>query len=80
MKNIYRDMFEMEKIVRASDLNWTIIQPYYLTDRGHTGVYRIEHDKHVDNATKISREDVGDLMVKEATSDQNMKKAITIGY
>jgi len=70
----------MERIIRASDLDWSIIQPYYLTDDPHTGEYRTEYDKHVDKAKKISREDVADLMIKEATSNKNVKRTIRIAY
>ena len=37
---IYRDMMEMEKIVMASDTDWTIVRPAALTDDPATGRLR----------------------------------------
>jgi putative NADH-flavin reductase len=64
LKDHYADLARMESIVRASDLDWTIVAPPKLTDGPRTGRYREAVDVDVRNGLSISRADVADYIVK----------------
>jgi putative NADH-flavin reductase len=70
-KDHYADLARMERIVRASGLDWTIVAPPKLTDGPLTGRYREAIDLDVPNGLSISRADVADYIVRhlEATPE-----------
>jgi putative NADH-flavin reductase len=45
LREIARDSAEMERVVMASALDWTIARPPRLTDAAFTGAYRVEVDR-----------------------------------
>lgn len=63
-KEGYTDMLYMETIVRASDVDWTIVRPPRLTDKPRTGKYQVAVKKQLPNAWLISRADLADYIVK----------------
>ncbi len=75
----FRDKVKQEKLVRDSDLNWTIIRPGQLTNGKKRGHYK--HGTHVGNyiLTKmISRADVAHFMLSQLNDDSYFKKAVGI--
>lgn len=53
-----------EKILRKSDVDWTLLYPVILTDGPVTGRYRFGEDIVLRGFPKISRSDVADLILK----------------
>jgi putative NADH-flavin reductase len=67
LKNVAEDSAEMERVVMASDLDWTVARPPRLTNGALTGLYRIE-DGHLPGRSalaSISRADVAHFMLEE---------------
>jgi putative NADH-flavin reductase len=63
LRNIFEDCGEMERIVTASGLNWTIVRPPRLTNGPRTGAYRTAEDRWPRGGASISRADVADCML-----------------
>lgn len=80
LKPIYTQMKIMEDNIKQSELEWTIVGPGLLTDDPHTGKYRVVENVPPKGGRKISRADVADLLIKEATSQQDLHKKVAIVY
>lgn len=65
---IYEDKDRQEAIVRQSGLEWEIVRPGFLTNGPLTGNYRVLTDLKGVTAGKISRADVADFLLKEASN------------
>ncbi len=61
-----RDKERMEALIRASDVQWTIVRPPALSNRAHTGVYRTGTDLKIRLTSKVSRADLADFLLREA--------------
>lgn len=72
-------MAEMEKVVTSSDVDWTIIKPYTLTNGTLTKSYRTQVNALISKGKDISRADVAHLMLKTA-KHSGSQEAITIAY
>lgn len=76
---LYDDMREMEQIMMATDLEWTILRPPRLLDKPRTGKIRIGVDRFaLKGGSTISRADLADVAVRELESDEHIKKAIAV--
>jgi putative NADH-flavin reductase len=63
MATIYRDKENQEDLIRATDLEWTIVRPGFLTNRKKTGrVQAMIHRVNYRRGT-ISRADVADFIM-----------------
>jgi len=79
MRAAYDDLEDMEMRVMASDLDWTIIRPFGLTDEPASGAYRISLDGSLlPKASRVSREDVAALVVKALETDTYHRRAVVI--
>jgi len=67
LKRVYDDKDVQEQMIRQSGLDWTIVRPGLLTNGPETGRYRTLLDPAQWSAGQISRADVADFLVKEAT-------------
>jgi putative NADH-flavin reductase len=63
LKNVFADFVAMEKIVRGSGLDWTIVRPSRLTDKPYTGRYRTRRDLNLRRNFTVSRADVAHLLL-----------------
>ncbi|MFI6763793.1 NAD(P)-dependent oxidoreductase [Micromonospora sp. NPDC050417] len=63
-----RDKDEMEKLIRASDVDWTIVRPPALTRKPRTGHYHVGTDLKIRLTSTISRADLADFLLREATT------------
>ena len=79
-KYSYADMLIMEKILKESHLNWTVIRPPWLRDTRHTGKYRTTINAHLSNPSKISRADLADYIVNHLTDEKTFKSRVEISY
>ena len=75
-KTVYSDMRRMEALLRDSDLRWTIVRPAKLFDAPAVSSYEL----HEDPAPGIftSRADLAASMLKQATDDRFVRKAIEV--
>jgi putative NADH-flavin reductase len=56
-----------ERLLAASDLDYTIVRPPRLTDGPATGTYRVLPDALPSSSRRISRADVADFMLQQLT-------------
>lgn len=78
--HLYSDMLIMEKIIKTTDLNYTIIRAPWLRDTKHTGNYRTAINEHLSSPTKISRADLADYIVTHLSDGKTFKARIEISY
>ncbi|NJM63208.1 MAG: SDR family oxidoreductase [Oscillatoriales cyanobacterium RU_3_3] len=78
LRNAIADHEEKEQIARQSSLDWVIVRPAGLTNGPHTGNYR--HGESMKYGAKISRADVADFMLKQATDTTYLHKTPGISY
>ena len=60
----YADLARMEDVLRASDLDWTVVRPVRLTNKPVTGKYRTVFGPNVRHGVFISRADVAHYMLR----------------
>ncbi len=79
LKDVYADKTKMEEIITNSDMNWTVVRPGRLLDKGLTEKYRIENTlfKGI-NIGGINRADVADFLIKQAEKQTELKKYVGI--
>jgi putative NADH-flavin reductase len=80
LKNMYTDLVRMEAIVNASSVNWTIVRPPRLTDKGRTGHYKIAINKHLPNGFMLSRADTADYMLRHLNDAQTYRGLVEVAY
>ncbi|HEV8285042.1 MAG TPA: SDR family oxidoreductase [Chitinophagaceae bacterium] len=80
LKNMYADLERMEKTVKESDLNWTIMRPPQLTNRPFTGHYRFAINGFLKNGLRISRADLANFMISNITNAAIYKTTIEVAY
>ncbi|MDP4127546.1 MAG: NAD(P)H-binding protein [Bacillota bacterium] len=71
---------EVLRLLRESDLHWTIICPSYLSSGNFTGCYQIERNVLPQDGTAISIPDVADLVCKQILSREYLNTRIGITY
>jgi putative NADH-flavin reductase len=80
LRNIADDSIEMERIVVASALDWTIARPPRLTNGPRTGRYDVE-DGHLPGRSAfaaISRADVAEFLVSEIQRNAHIHEIVGI--
>ena len=80
LKEMYADLARMERIVRDSDCDWTIIVPPKLTDGPRTGNYRVAINVNVRNGWSISRADVAHYAVAHLESSTLRPSLVFLAY
>jgi len=80
LKTIYEDKNRQEALIRASDTDWTIIRPGFLTNGPLTGKYRVLTDLRGITAGKISRADVAHFMLEELAANRYLGQAPLLTY
>ena len=80
LRNIFEDKELQERIVRESQLDWIIVRPAMLTDGPQTGKYRSGFSAADKITRKISRADVADFMLKQATSNEFLRQTPGLSY
>jgi len=71
---IVADSDAMERIFYESGLDWTIVRPPELTNKPHTGKYRVREGHLPRFGFKISRCDVADFMIRSAENHFTIRK------
>lgn len=75
-KTVYADMAKMEKLVRESGLDWTIVRPSGLFVTPQVTDYRVE-EAFIDGKF-TSRTDLADCMLRSLTNDGYIQKVVAV--
>jgi putative NADH-flavin reductase len=78
LKHMYADLERMEKMVKNSTLDWTIVRPPRLTDEPITSKYRVSINRPLDNPWTISRSNVAHYIVHHLTTAETFRSTIEI--
>ena len=70
LRRAYDDKDLQEKIIRESDLSWTIVRPVILYDGARTGNYHVLTERKRWRIGFISRANVADFLVKQIGDDR----------
>jgi putative NADH-flavin reductase len=76
----YADKDRAESFVKASNVNWLIVRPGFLTNGSRTGTYRVIENLSGVTAGKISRADVADFILKQLASPTCFGKTPLVTY
>jgi putative NADH-flavin reductase len=77
LKRIMQAKEEQERLIMASDTDWTIVRPGGLTDGPRSGNYRAGTDKSI-KAGRVSRADVAEFVLQQLTDDAYVRQAPSI--
>jgi putative NADH-flavin reductase len=80
LRNVGDDSIEMERIVIASDLDWTIARPPRLTNGPRTGRYDVENG-HLPSRSAfaaISRADIAEFLIHEIQRNTHVHEIVGI--
>lgn len=78
LKRPFEDQAAQEHRLEASDVDYTVVRPPRLTNRPHTGRYRIEADALPAMAKGTPQADVADFMLKQLTDDRFVRRGVYI--
>jgi len=81
LRNVARDSAEMEKIVKASDLDWTIARPPRLTNGPLTGRYGVADDRLPEGSggmAILSRADLAHFLLEELEHPAHVRQIVGI--
>jgi putative NADH-flavin reductase len=73
---VVSDASAMERIVMASELDWTLVRPPQLTDRPQTGRYRVREEHLPAFGFKIARADVANFMIQCVEDHGSSRKIV----
>jgi uncharacterized protein YbjT (DUF2867 family) len=76
----FADVRAMEDVIRASDLDWTLIRATRLINRPGTGRYRVSPDYSPAGGGKIARADVAHFIAAVLTEDGWPRAAPALAY
>ena len=83
LRNIADDSAEMERIVKASGLDWTIVRPPRLTNGPRREHYGVADDRLPNGAggnATISRADVAHFMLDDVEQPGHLRRVVGIAY
>jgi putative NADH-flavin reductase len=80
LKTIYEDKDRQETLIKASDVDWVIVRPGFLTNGSLTGKYRALTDLTGITAGRISRADVGHFMLQQLESEEYLRQTPLLTY
>jgi putative NADH-flavin reductase len=80
LRTIYEDKDRQEELIRASDTDWIIVRPGFLTNWPLTRHYRVLTDLTGVTAGKISRADVAHFMLENVVSREYIRKTVLLTY
>ena len=80
LKNMYADLERMEKIIKESYQNWTIMRPPRLTNAPFTGIYRSAINSFLKGGFSISRADLAHFIISNITNEAIYKTTVEVAY
>ena len=78
LRGIYADKAIGDRLIQASDLDWTIVQPAQMTDGPLTGNYRSGEHLKMSGMPQISRADTAQFIVRQLTDTSNVRKTVIV--
>jgi putative NADH-flavin reductase len=76
----FADTRQMEAVIRASDLDWTLVRATRLVNGPLTRRYRVSPDYPPPRGRKISRADVAHFIERALADDDWLRAAPALGY
>jgi putative NADH-flavin reductase len=80
LKTIYVDKDRQEALIQASEADWTIVRPGFLTNGPLTMKYRVIADLIGVTCGKISRADVAHFILEELTANRYLGQTPLLTY
>lgn len=74
LKSVYADKDRQEALIKASNVDWTLVRPGFLTNGPATKNYRALTDLTGVTASWISRADVAHFMLGELASNRHLRQ------
>ena len=78
MKTIYEDKDRQEALLRASDVDWTVVRPGTLTNGPATGLARALTDLDGVTAGRMSRADVAAFIIENLDTGDYRRTAVLL--
>jgi putative NADH-flavin reductase len=78
LRRVYADMNRMEDIIKATDLDWTIVRPSGLSEDEGTGNYRAKAGYSVPVSSTTTRDDLAEFIVEELDSEQFLQEGVAV--
>jgi putative NADH-flavin reductase len=75
---VVADACAMERMITESSLDWAIVRPPRLTNKPHTGRYRVREGHLPGFGFTISRADVADFVIRAAESHASSRKVVGV--
>ncbi|MGC9348713.1 MAG: NAD(P)-dependent oxidoreductase [Anaerolineae bacterium] len=76
--NVYRDMKRVADVVRASDLDWTLVRVPMLSDENATGKVKVGYVGDEQIGPRLTRGDLARFMLEQVTDDTYIHEAPVI--
>jgi putative NADH-flavin reductase len=76
--DVVKDAAEMERIIVASSLEWTIVRPPRLTDGSRTDHYRIKDSRLPGFGFTVSRADIAHFMLGEVQANRHLHRVVGV--
>jgi putative NADH-flavin reductase len=76
--SVVADASAMERIITASELDWTLVRPPQLIDKPQTGRYRVREGHLPALGFKIARSDVADFMIRCIENHESSCKIVGV--
>jgi putative NADH-flavin reductase len=80
VKAMFEDKVIQEQEILQSNLDWIIVRPAKLTDGPGTGIYKVSDPLSIGPRAKISRADVADFLLKQASEDTYLHRVPRLKY
>ena len=80
LRNMYADLLLMEREIKESDVDWTIVRPPRLTDGPPKRTYRFAVNGFLKNCLSISRADLADYILRNLTNRETYKATVEVAY
>jgi uncharacterized protein YbjT (DUF2867 family) len=80
LRKVYEDKDRQEDIVRASDLDWTLVRPSVLNDKPPHGNIQVLTDLSNFHGGEIARADVAKFVVGQLTDKRYLRKVPLISW
>lgn len=80
LRSVYADKDRQEALIRAADVDWTIVRPGFLTNGPLTRSYRVLTDLAGVTAGRISRADVAHFILEELRANRYLRQTPLLTY
>ena len=80
LKHMYDDLRLMERLIKESDTNWTIMRPPRLTDKPATAEYRFASNWCGKICLRMPRADLAHFMINNIANEATYQATIEIGH